>query len=258
MNASDAQSLIFKAIDNLAEQLEYDSEQLTKFLKVMAQFHRYSIYNQILIATQMPEATRVAGFHTWKKLKRYVKRGEKAISILCPMLAKKTTPDGDEENLVGFQVGHVFDVSQTDGEKLPSLSTVRGNPGIALVKLHKFAEERKIQVLKSEGLRTAEGVSFGGKIVLRPDLDAPREFGVLAHELAHELLHLTDDRLNLPKQVLELEAESVSFVVCEGIGLDTNSSFADYIKVWEGNPKLLRASFERIQKCSSLILEYVA
>ncbi len=258
MNASEAQSLIFKAIDNLAEQLEHNSDQLTKFLKVMAQFHRYSIYNQILIATQMPEATRVAGFHTWKKLKRYVVKGSKAISILCPVLQKKTSPEGEEENLLGFQVGHVFDVSQTSGEKLPSLSAVGGNPGLALVKLHKFAEDRKIQVLKSEGLRTAEGASFGGKIVLRPDLDAPKEFGVLAHELAHELLHFADDRLNLPKQVLELEAESVSFVVCEGVGLDTNSAFSDYIKVWQGNPKLLRASFERIQKCSSLILEYVA
>jgi hypothetical protein len=257
MNNEQAQSLIFKAIDTLAEQLENDSEQLTKFLKVMATFHNYSLYNQILILCQRPDAIKVAGFHSWKKLGRFVKAGERSINILAPVLHKQRTVEGVEESLLGFMVAHVFDYSQTDGDKLPSLPSVAGNPGEALARLHHFAQEKKIEVIKSAAVRTADGVSYGGKIVLRPDMEAAKEFGVLAHELAHELLHLVDDRLNLPKQVLELEAESVAFVVCQGVGLDTNSAFSDYIRVWKGNPKLLRASFERIQKCSSKILEAI-
>jgi hypothetical protein len=257
MNAQEAQALIFRAIDSLADQLETDSEALTKFLKVMATFHRYSVYNQIMILLQRPDAIKVAGFQTWKKLGRYVRLGEKGISILAPVLEKKRTDQGYEENVLGFTIARVFDVAQTDGYPLPSLPSVKGDPGHALVKLHRFAREKKIEVIKSEAVRTADGISYGGKIVLRPDMAAAKEFGVLAHELAHELIHLVDDRLNLPKPVLELEAESVAFVVCQAIGLDTNTAFGDYIRFWEGNPKLLRASFERIQKCSSNILDYV-
>jgi len=255
MNADQAQDRIFNAIDNLALQLETDSRALTIFLEAMSRFHRYSFGNVLLIYAQNPNATRVAGFGCWKSLGRYVKKGEKAIAILAPMLMKRSKDKTEDEKLIGFTVAHVFDVSQTEGDPLPKFATVAGNPGMALHKLHDFAQRCGISVDKSESIRTAQGMSTGGTIILRPDLPAAEEFAVLTHELGHELMHLADERATLSKGILELEAEAVSFVVCSAVGLDTNSAFSDYIRLYGGNPKLLRATLDRIQKTPASILD---
>jgi hypothetical protein len=257
MDADQAKQSVFTALDNLAAQLEADSSILTTFLQAMGRFHKYSFWNVILITLQKPEATRVAGFHTWRSLDRYVKKGERGIAILAPMLMKAKKGSNDDDQLVGFTRVYVWDVSQTDGQPLPQFATVAGNPGLALHRLHDFAEACRITVKKSDGLRTAQGISTGGTIILKPDLTAAEEFATLAHELGHELMHLADERTTLSKRILELEAEAVSFVVCSGVGLDTNTAFSDYIKLYGGNPKALRASLDRIQTTSTAILNAV-
>ena len=257
MNALEAQGRIFKALDQLAEQLEESSDALETFLMTMGRFHRYSFWNSLLIQIQKPEATHVAGFNTWKTLDRHVRAGSKAIYILAPILTKQKTDSGDKEQLHGFKTAHVFDISQTDGKPLPQLGVVKGRPGFALKKLHDYAKKLGITIKMSDGIRTAQGVSLGGTILLKAGMSQAEEFGTLVHELCHEKLHTQDERATLPKQVLEVEAEAVSFVVCSTVGLDTNSASADYIKCWKGNPKLLRASLDRIQKVSSAILEAI-
>lgn len=96
MKTEDAKTLIEKQLESLSDALESGkSETLTAFLSTMARFHRYSLGNVLLIMTQFPEATHVAGFHTWKSLGRFVKSGEKGIAILAPMLLKPRDEGSD-------------------------------------------------------------------------------------------------------------------------------------------------------------------
>src|SRR2546423_219553 len=99
----------------------HDSDTFRRYLDMQSRFHRYSFGNTLLILMQCPDATQVAGFHAWLKLQRYVKRGEKGIRIVVPHVRKVETDDGEDKRLTGFGVGTVFDVSQTDGEPLPTV-----------------------------------------------------------------------------------------------------------------------------------------
>ena len=110
-----------EAVDFLVAALESGhSEVLTAYLSAMAKFHTYSFGNILLIARQKPEATNVAGIRTWNSLGRFVKRGEKGIFILAPMIGKKrsrdqeaTSEDADKKDgqprLYGFRGVYVFD-----------------------------------------------------------------------------------------------------------------------------------------------------
>jgi len=133
-NAADrnarAQSLrqtIDASLDDLAQAVDdvRASETFTRYLNMQAKFHRYSWCNTLLIASQRPDATQVAGFQTWKKLKRHVRKGERGIMIFapCPFKRETTNDKGEAETVAGmfFRVVHVFDVAQTDGEALPSV-----------------------------------------------------------------------------------------------------------------------------------------
>ena len=113
-----------EAVDFLVAALESGhSEVLTAYLGAMAKFHTYSFGNIMLIARQKPDATNVAGLRTWNSLGRFVKKGEKGIFILAPMIGKKrneeeTTADADattegQRTLYGFRAVYVFDISLT-------------------------------------------------------------------------------------------------------------------------------------------------
>ncbi len=127
-----AQLIIKQAVDYLIRQIEAGkSETLAAYLTAMARFHNYSFGNIVAIARQRPTATRVAGFGTWKEMGRFVKRGERGIQILAPMIGyrrkntdavQNTDADGNVKQpavLIGFRAVHVFDVAQTEGEDLP-------------------------------------------------------------------------------------------------------------------------------------------
>src|SRR6185503_3530833 len=132
MNADDLKKLTTESLRQLAALLEQgQSERLTSLLKTMARFHRYSLHNVCLIVAQRPTATRVAGFHTWRTLGRFVRKGEKGIAILAPIVARRRedSTDDDSKTVVGFRAAYVFDVEQTDGEPLPEPSEATGDPG---------------------------------------------------------------------------------------------------------------------------------
>ena len=98
MKIEQAKQITSKAIEELSHALEAGhSEKLREYLAATARFHRYSLHNIMLIASQRPDATHVAGFQTWKRLGRYVKKGAKGILILAPVvLRKESIPENQE------------------------------------------------------------------------------------------------------------------------------------------------------------------
>jgi len=238
------------------------SDTLKAYLKAMGRFHRYSMANAILIHLQRPDATYVAGFRAWQRLGRHVKRGERGIAIMAPVVYRRKArarDDDKEDNETGatFKAAYVFDISQTEGKPLPQFARARGEPGIYLDRLERFIADRGIKLERQEDLRIAEGVSVGGMIVLEASLAPAEQFSVLVHEASHELMHYDKSTRPAGKTVRETEAEAVSYVVCQGIGLDGNTASSDYIQLYDGDKKTLMQSLERIQRTAAEILEAV-
>lgn len=260
MKAEQAKKLADEALEQLNQALEQGkSENLTAYLAAMGRFYNYSFGNVMLIASQKPDATHVAGFKGWQKFSRFVKKGEKGIVIIAPMRikAKEQGENGEDASILRFRAAYVFDVSQTDGEPLPEFAHVGGNPNGHTDRLKDFVQQQGITLEYVETLYGADGVSKGGSIELVQGLEPAAEFSTLAHELAHEMLHKGDATQRPSKTVRETEAEAVAFVVCQAIGLDTNSAAADYIQLYAGDKATLAASLDRIQKTASAIIEAV-
>jgi len=260
-----------EAVDFLVAALESGhSEVLTAYLGAMAKFHSYSFGNIMLIARQKPEATNVAGLRTWNSLGRFVKRGEKGIFILAPMVGRRSTkdvatdePSGDattdgQRTLYGFRAVYVFDVTQTEGKELPALTEVNGDVSGYRERLFKFVEAQSVEISFSERIAPAKGLSHGGKITLLSGMQPAEEFSTLVHEIAHEMLHRGDRRTLTTKQVRETEAEAVAFVVCQSVGLQNGTASQDYIQLWHGDANLLRESLEAVQQTAAVILGGIA
>lgn len=256
MNADELKKLTTTALDQLRAALDQGhSEGLTALLKTMGRFHRYSVNNICLIAAQRPTATRVAGFHAWRGLGRFVRKGEKGIAILAPITARRqeTTGDDDSRTVVGFRAAYVFDIEQTDGATLPEPAQAAGDPGTQTACLTAAVGANGILIEHVDELDGALGTSSGGRIQVLNGLAPAAEFSVLVHEYAHELLHRSSDR-PASRDTRELEAEAVAFVVSQAIGLDVVDSSRDYIHLYRGDGDALSQSLDRIQRTASSIL----
>jgi len=263
-----AQQLIKQAVDFLLKQLEEGkSEALTAYLGAMARFHNYSFGNILAIARQRPTATRVAGIRTWNELGRFVKKGEKGIQILAPIVGHRRRKDaGDEEQntsqeakpapmLIGFRAVYVFDHSQTEGADLPEFEhSITGEVGEQRERLMAFLDEQNIKLEYNEKIAPALGVSYGGRIALLPGQSKAEEFTTLVHEATHELLHKAERRTMTTATVRETEAEAVAFIVGQAVGLKMGTASSDYIQMYAGNAALLAESLKVIQRTSSVIL----
>ncbi len=124
MKAEQAKKVADQALEQLSQALAVGrSEELTRYLSMLAKFHKYSFGNVMLILSQRPDATHVAGFNTWKQMGRFVRQGEKGIVIIAPMAFRKQekqpTDSDKPETVLRFHGVYVFDVSQTDGQPLP-------------------------------------------------------------------------------------------------------------------------------------------
>lgn len=149
MKKEDAKKLIDLAFHDLETALKAgQSDALKRYLNVMGRFHNYSFGNCLLILIQKPDATQVAGFRRWLALGRYVRKGETGIGIIAPMVYRKraevAAENEEEATLRGFKVVHVFDISQTEGEELPEIAQVTGNPGELLCGLETLVRESGI------------------------------------------------------------------------------------------------------------------
>lgn len=138
---------------------------------------------------------------------------------------------------------------------MPEFAKTTGDPKDYLKKLKALVEKQGISLEYDKSIAPAYGVSSGGKIRLVPGMQPAEEFSVLAHELAHEMLHHGKDEPRLPKVVRETQAEAVAYVVSRGVGLETNSAAADYIALYNGDKKVLTESLSAIQESSSYILD---
>ena len=260
MKIEEAREVASKALQHLSESLaQGESLVLRNYLAAMGKFHRYSASNILLIITQRPEATRVAGYETWRKLHRQVTRGAKGIVIFAPLMRR--TVDSNEcgmeterEKLVGYRAAVVFDVADTTGEPLPSLTQFEGNPGEYLEGLKALVTQWGCALEYSTSILPARGQCSAGRIILLPDLAPAEEFHVLTHEAAHSRLHFTARRAETTKSIRETEAEAVAFVVGQAIGLETNSASWDYVKLYDGDKDTLSQSLRHIQQVSTEIL----
>jgi antirestriction protein ArdC len=257
-----AQQLVRENVQYLIEQLEAGhSEALTAFLDTMAHFRNYSFGNVLLIARQKPDARNVAGMWAWNQLGRRVKRGEKGIAILAPMVAKarkddakSNSEDDNRPSLLGFRRVYVWDESQTEGAPLPELDKATGEAGAYLDRLREYVNAQGITLEYNESIAPALGMAFGNTIRMLPGQTDAETFTTLVHELSHLMLKHTERRTETTKTVRETEAEAIAFVVGKAIGLTTSTASADYISLYHGNAALLTESLEAVQQTSAVIL----
>lgn len=264
MQAETARKLVTQQLDSLSTALSSGhSEELQNYLTAMARFHRYSLSNVFLILLQNPDATHVAGYHTWRSLGRHVKEGEKGIAIIAPMRVanrsegsekQQSVEPSNEEPSLRFRCAYVFDISQTDGEPLPNIGEATGDPGSFTDRLRNLVSQLSIELEYSDSLGGALGVSKGGRIEIKAGLTPAQEFSVLVHELAHELLHQKNRETRPSKTVRETQAEAVAYIVAEGIGLDTQGASTNYIQLYQGDAKTLLNSLEEIRAAATEIL----
>jgi len=259
MKPEDAVKIANNQLDALERALAAGhSDGLKAYLLASARLYKYSFGNQLLIYSQSPHASNVAGFVAWKRAKRSVKKGEKGIAIRMPSPFTKEDKNGAEELVMRFKIGYVFDVSQTesiDGTELATveLAQVLGDPGNYLPAMRGLLGTHNISLTYVSALGGADGMSSGGKVTIRTEQTPAQEFSVLVHEFAHELLHHGKES-RPSKLVRETEAEAVAYVVSAGIGLEQNNAAVDYIHLYAGDDTTLRGSLVAIQKVSTLIL----
>ena len=177
-------------MNRLSAELEAGkSEALKNYLAAMSRFRHYSWGNVLLINSQRPDATQVAGFHTWHDMGRSVKKGEKGIMIFAPVVVKQREPiplgreaiKPDEVfRVAGFRTAYVFDASQTEGRPLPEFAKTTGDPKEYLESSRGWPANRESQSSMTPTSLRLLGVSSGGRIRLAPGLSSAEEFSVLA------------------------------------------------------------------------------
>lgn len=273
----------------------FESEKYMEYLRVMSRFHSYSRNNVMLIKMQMPGATRVAGFNKWRdQFGRHVKKGEKSIKIIAPtpykkkieeikrdpdtkapMLDKdgKTIMEEKEVSIPMFRVVSVFDVSQTEGRPLPQLaSDLIGN--VQNYEIFMEALRRSSPVpMELRAIRDSMDGYFDPekqRIAIRDDMSEIQTVSAAIHEITHAKLHNYEkERLaaaageegqESPKpkdrNTEEVEAESVSYAVCQYYGIETGENSFGYIANWSSGKELpeLKASLDTIQKTASSLI----
>ena len=253
----------------LAEQVQAitTGEQWAAWLRSAGRFHSYSWGNTMLIALQMPAATRVAGYRHWAKIGRQVRKGETGITILAPVGRRSAPreieaagPTGSQPDqaspepgsgrpvraAVTFRPVHVFDISQTDGEPLaepPRPQLTRGQaPGGFLDALAAQVEAAGFDLSTSSlaGPVGADGVTnfLLRTVTVRGDVDEAHRAVTLAHELAHVLMHdparFADAQTSGCAGEAEVEAESVAYLVASVHGIDTDGYTFAYVAGWVG------------------------
>ena len=223
------------------------------------------ICGQCESGSQCPGASKVAGFQTWKKLGRNVKKGAKGIAILAPCLYRRKADAENEDSptvqkLLGFKVAYVFDLSSTEGEPLPALQYAAAAGGEDLLpKLEAAAGKLAVQL---EYLEIPEpgvqGYSTGGKIVIRQSLSTPAKCATIIHEAAHELLHQGENRSEAKTKTRsqrELEAEATAYVVMRHFGIEHVAS--NYLATYNVDGEQLRDSLETISGAAKRLIAAV-
>lgn len=273
----------------------FESDKYKSYLQTMSRFHKYSFNNTMLIAMQKPDATLVAGFNKWRDgFSRFVKKGEKGIKIIAPTPYKikeerekldpqtkapildangKVQTEEVEVQIPMFRVVSVFDVSQTEGEPLPTLaSDLTGNVKQFDVFMEAIKRTAPVPITIMPLPKDTDGYyhTEEKRIAIREGMSEVQTISAAIHEVAHSLLHNREMEKELQAQqnetakpikpksrnTEEVEAESISFAVCSYYGIQTAENSLGYIASWSKGKELaeLRASLETINKTSSELI----
>ena len=233
------------------------SDGWTSWVRIRCSFRKYSLGNQLLIAAQRPEATRVAGFRTWINMGRAVRKGEKAIRINAPIPTRRPDDANTDERPITFRAVPVFDIAQT--EPIPGAtqaplgppgSPVTGDSHIHLVpRIEAFAQDRGWSI-ERESLPPGTGGYWDertGRIVLSDTLTGSTTVRVLIHECVHALgvTYTTHGRAEA-----EVITDTTTHIVCATLGLDTTGDTIPYIASWAGDDALaaIRTAAETIDR----------
>ena len=267
-----------------------DMEKYRNYLRTMSRFHNYSLNNQALIHLQRPDATLVAGYNRWRdKFSRHVLRGEKGITIIAPTPYKKKIEqekldpdtklpilDADgkivteekEIEIPMFRPVKVFDYAQTDGKPLPErvaspVANLTGsveNYGAFMEALRRSSPvpvEVKPLSADVDGYFSPKSQS----ITLREGMSEVQTVSAVVHEIAHAKLHnyglqQAAERKAKSRNTEEVEAESISFMVCAYFGIETGANSFGYVATWSKNAELpeFRASLDTISKTANGII----
>lgn len=262
-------------LDKLEEGVRtfFSSERYTQYLDVMSRFYKYSLNNQILIAAQKPEATYVAGFNAWNRnFERHVRKGERAIYILAPQKIKIDVKTGEtdingeaiteKKEILTFRPVPVFDVSQTEGKKLPELiseltGTVENYDEFMMAAAVAAPFHINIQEVTTEAKGWCDYVSEN--IVLKAGMSELQTVKTALHETAHARIHAPKDAGNKSREQKEVEAESIAYTVCRHFGLDTSEYSFGYVAAWAGSQEteVLKSCLETIRSESVEMIEII-
>ena len=272
----------------------FESEKYMRYLSVMSRFHRYSVNNTMLIYMQKPDATLVAGYNKWKnQFERHVKRGEHGITIIAPTPFKKKIeeqkldPDTKapildaegkavmeerEVEIPMFRPVKVFDVSQTDGKPLPELaSTLSGSVQNYEAFMEALRRSAPVPLSVEPMAANMDGYFSPDqqRIAIRAGMSEVQTVSAAVHEIAHSKLHnyaqVQEEAARAgdkepPKKkdrnTEEVEAESISYAVCQYYGIQTGENSFGYIANWSQGKELpeLRASLETINKAAGELI----
>jgi antirestriction protein ArdC len=258
---SEAHERLTAAVESLVS-----GEDWQQLLALAARLHRYSPNNCMLIRAQRPDATWLAGYRRWQALGRQVRKGEKGVAILAPIVSRRRPVDTDDETerpglvrvLRGFTFAHIFDASQTDGPPLPDVAPALLDGDAPAELWEHLAAQVAAEgfALARADCRPANGVTdfFARTVVIRDDVAGAQAAKTLAHELAHVLLHDGTDAAGCRGRA-EVEAESVAYLVCTAAGLDTDGYSFPYVASWAGgDPDAVRATADATIGCARRIL----
>ena len=268
-----------------------DLEKYQAYLHTMSHFHHYSVNNQMLIFSQCPHATLVAGYQKWQnQFSRHVLRGEKGISILAPTPYKikvekeKLDPDTKlplldadgntiteekEVQIPMFRPVKVFDVSQTDGKPLPEqvkspVAELTGNVEHYEAFMEALRRVSPVPIEVKSLRNDLDGFFSPSKqsITLRDGMSEVQTVCAAVHEIAHSKLHDYAKQPNSqPKNsnTEEIEAESIAYTVCAYFGIETSANSFGYVATWSKGKdlKAFKDSLDTIRKTSSELISGV-
>lgn len=268
------------SVDEILKSLEngirdfMQTDRYKDYLRAVGRFHDYSTNNIALITMQRPDATLVAGYTTWKNaFNRSVKKGEKGIRIIAPYPVK-IEKEKDVFDAYGnlrrekvtvtvprFRCVSVFDVSQTEGDRLPELEPAELNKEVDGYSTMIKALERTSRVPVS--YREIKGGARGfydasvDRITIKSGMGQSQTVKTLIHEIAHSFLHgKVNGGALMPAGTKEVEAESVAYTVCSAFGIDTSEYTFPYVTAWAAkvDDSVLRDSMDRIRETSSELI----
>lgn len=257
-----------------------DSGEYAAWFSKMASFHRYSPTNAAWVLAQAPEATKVASYRTWQQVGRHVRKGETGVMVfhpkpyfVDPATGERVRPPRDPaararlEQRIGFGVGHVFDITQTDGEPLPELGrpAPADAPRALAEHLDGWCVEQGVIVETSELPPGLYGYyqRDGDRIVLATANTPGERVATLAHELAHrqdpELRHaeVVGDRRYYAHNRADCEAvaEAAAHAISARFNHDITGHSAGYIASWvKGDVNRLTELQQRVGKVTATLL----